>query len=482
MSADDFQALTDWLSLHPQWLAFALFITAFTESLAVAGIVVPGVALLFAIAAFAGQAAMPLAEVLIWTGAGAIVGDGLSFALGRIFHGRLDRLWPLNHYPQFIIKGEHFFRRHGGKSVIIGRFVGPVRPVVPLIAGAFLMPWQRFFAFNLASAVGWAPVYILPGYLVGSAMAADLTPPPHFYPVVAVSAAILAAVYLLLFRFQLGLVRGSRVYSWLAKRMESYQATHSFWRLHSSQRPDQAGEFPLPSLMLGLGSMALFVLASQLTLSTDLLTPYDRVVAEWLAQLRHPVLDGVFVTLTLPGDPAVLVSAALLAALVLVFRGFYAAGLHVAFATVLASLLIWTLKDATAVARPELVASPPSSGAYPSGHATGITLLCSLLASFVAGETSSGRRWKFYLIFSVPLVLVAISRLYLGVHWLTDVMGGVFLGLAITGLIRTSFSRFDNEPITVDVTFVVAALTWAAMSIGYIVYQWPQAMALYAPT
>lgn len=482
MNAEGFQALTDWLALHPHWLGFALFITAFLESLALAGIVIPGVAILFAIAALAGQTAMPLVAVLIWAGAGAIAGDGLSFALGRQFRGRLDKLWPLNRYPGLITKGERFFRSHGGKSVIIGRFVGPIRPIIPLVAGALLMPWRRFLAFNLLSAVGWAPVYILPGYLVGSAMASDIKPPPHFYPVVAISLLILTAVYLLFIRFQFGLGRDSRVYQWLANQMDTYQATHRFWRLYSSQRPDHAGEFPLPSLMLGLASMAFFIIVSQLTLTTDLLTPFDHLAADWLAQLRHPVPDRVMVAITLFGDPAVLVSAALLAVLVMVFRGFYAVGLHVAGAAVLTSLLVWLLKDATAIARPELVLQPPSSEAYPSGHATGITVLYSLLASFIARETRPGRRWQYYLIFSVPIVLIAISRVYLGVHWLTDITAGLMLGLAISGLVRASFSRFDNAPITLDVSLIVAVTAWGAVCIGYVIHEWPQAMIRFAPT
>jgi undecaprenyl-diphosphatase len=264
--------------------------------------------------------------------------------------------------------------------------------------------------------------------------------------------------------------------------MDTYQATHRFWRLYSSQRPDHAGEFPLPSLMLGLASMAFFIIVSQLTLTTDLLTPFDHLAADWLAQLRHPVPDRVMVAITLFGDPAVLVSAALLAVLVMVFRGFYAVGLHVAGAAVLTSLLVWLLKDATAIARPELVLQPPSSEAYPSGHATGITVLYSLLASFIARETRPGRRWQYYLIFSVPIVLIAISRVYLGVHWLTDITAGLMLGLAISGLVRASFSRFDNAPITLDVSLIVAVTAWGAVCIGYVIHEWPQAMIRFAPT
>src|SRR5690554_6983964 len=137
--------------------------------------------MLFAFAALAGKTGIPLSEALIWAGLGAVAGDVLSFSIGRLLKGRLDAVWPLSRYPGLIAKGESFFRAHGGKSVIIERFVGPIRPVIPMVAGALHMPWRTFITFNLLSAVGWALVYILPGFTVGTALASEIKPPPHFY-------------------------------------------------------------------------------------------------------------------------------------------------------------------------------------------------------------------------------------------------------------------------------------------------------------
>lgn len=170
--------VTSWVATNPGWLNGALFLTALIESLAIAGIIVPGVALLFTFAALAGKSGLPLADALLWAGLGAVAGDAISFAIGRLLKGRLNTLWPFSRYPGLIARGESFFHSHGGKSVVIGRFVGPIRPVIPLIAGALTMSWQRFLTFNLLSAVGWALVYILPGFLVGSALDNEIKPPP----------------------------------------------------------------------------------------------------------------------------------------------------------------------------------------------------------------------------------------------------------------------------------------------------------------
>jgi len=212
MTATWLTDVTSWVAVNPGWLIAALFLTALIESLAIAGIIVPGVALLFAFAALAGKSGLPLSEALLWAGLGAVAGDAISFAIGRLFKGRLDTVWPFNRYPSLIARGENFFRAHGGKSVVIGRFVGPIRPVIPLIAGALTMSWQRFLTFNLLSAVGWALVYILPGFFVGSALGSEIKPPPHFYLVLAVSGAALVVVYLIVLRVRLGVGEGSWLY------------------------------------------------------------------------------------------------------------------------------------------------------------------------------------------------------------------------------------------------------------------------------
>jgi undecaprenyl-diphosphatase len=481
MSLEWLQALTAWLGTNPGWLSVALFATAFLESLALAGILIPGVAIIFAVAALAGQVSLPIQEVLFWAGAGAVTGDSMSFALGRLFQGRLERLWPLKHFPGFIAKGEVFFHLHGGKSVVIGRFVGPIRPIIPLIAGAFMMSWRRFLTFNLSSAVAWAPTYVLPGYLVGSAMASDFQPPAHFYPVIGVSVGILFLIYLLLIRFQLGLGHSSHLYNWLAGLMARYHTTDRFWRLYTSQRPAQAGEFPLPSLSLALGAGALFMILGQLATATQLFTPFNNLTLEWFAQLRNPLLDPVMIMLTLLSDPPILLAAAVLAALALGTRGFYAAALHIVGAAMLATLLVWAFKYLSAIPRPDIVLGPPASGAFPSGHTTGITVFSTLAASFVARENRHRQRWRYYLLFSFPIVLVAMSRLYLGVHWFTDVIAGLLLGLSISGLTRASYSRYDNIPLTTDSSTLAAGIAWVIYMIWYITHHWSEAALLYGP-
>lgn len=171
--------LTAWLSDHSQWLGLAIFLIALVESLAIAGLLVPGVVLLVAVTAMAGSGDMALMTAITWAFAGAVCGDMLSFALGRVFHQDIKRLSIFQRHPQWIGRGEGFFRRYGMLSIVIGRFVGPIRPVIPLVAGMFDMPVWRFTLVNVLSALAWAPIYVVPGYTAGQALHWDV--PPFFW-------------------------------------------------------------------------------------------------------------------------------------------------------------------------------------------------------------------------------------------------------------------------------------------------------------
>ena len=170
MTLETLQPLIDWIAAHPDLSGLIVFLFAMGESLALVGILVPGVVIMLSVGTLVGLGAINLWYALIFAALGAIAGDWFSYWLGRHFDQQLRHVWPLSRYPKLIPAGEKFFTRHGGKSVLFGRFVGPLRPVIPAVAGIMHMSQAKFYFMNIVSAILWAPVVILPGVAFGNSL------------------------------------------------------------------------------------------------------------------------------------------------------------------------------------------------------------------------------------------------------------------------------------------------------------------------
>lgn len=166
---DYIEPLTAWLQANPKSALFITMLISMTESLAIIGSIVPGSLTMTAVGMLAGSGVMRIDLTLLAASIGAIAGDGISYALGYFYHEQLVKMWPFTKYPSLVFYGKEFFIKHGGKSVIIGRFIGPLRSIIPVIAGIMNMPKLLFFVANAISAVGWSVLYVMPGYLVGAA-------------------------------------------------------------------------------------------------------------------------------------------------------------------------------------------------------------------------------------------------------------------------------------------------------------------------
>ncbi|MFC3194594.1 DedA family protein [Marinicella sediminis] len=160
----------DWIQANPNWTGILIFLFAFAESILLVGIIFPGAAFLVSLGALIGLGVLDFYTAWIWASLGGFLGDGISFWIGHKYKRNLLKMWPMYKFPELIEKGEHFFAKYGGISVFIGRFVGPVRPVIPAIAGMMGMQIKRYVLISLVASVLWAPFYLLPGMLFGSAM------------------------------------------------------------------------------------------------------------------------------------------------------------------------------------------------------------------------------------------------------------------------------------------------------------------------
>jgi membrane protein DedA with SNARE-associated domain len=141
---------------HAAWAPAIMFTVAFVESLAVVSLLVPAWGALIAIGALVGTGTIGFWPVWVAGATGAALGDWLSYWIGIKLGPPVAHIWPLSRRPDLIPRGEVFVKRWGVFAIVIGRFFGPLRAVVPLAAGIFEMPYWRFQAANVASAFLWA--------------------------------------------------------------------------------------------------------------------------------------------------------------------------------------------------------------------------------------------------------------------------------------------------------------------------------------
>lgn len=387
-----FDTLTLWLSANPEWLGLAIFLLACGECLAIVGILVPGTVLLFAVAALAGNGALGLGETLLLAFCGGLLGDCLSYALGRYFHQDIGRLPVLRHHPQWLSSAHGYFVRYGVASLLVGRFIGPLRPMLPMIAGMFDMPFVRFFLVSLLAGIGWSIAYMLPGWATGAAMRLPL--PDGFW---SQAGALAAGVALVVGISVHGSLRGQR---------------------HTS-------------LLTAAASLALLV---GLMLSWPHLSQLDQGLLTLLQEHRSSSLDRLMVLITHLGDLYTQLAAAVLLCLTLLATRQWRP-LCLAIGTLLGTALAnGALKAFFARSRPDVLLEPLGSFSFPSGHSSAAFAFC-LLLGVVAGRGQPTRmRLTWLLLASLPAATIAGSRIYLGVHWPSDIIAGALLAACFCAL------------------------------------------------
>lgn len=164
---DIVQPLLAFVAAHANWAIVVMFVTSFGESFAFLSLLFPGTTLLIAAGTLMADGTLPYWPVVIGAILGAVLGDTVSYWIGRRYGSALGRVWPFSRDPEMLPKGMRFFERHGGKSVFIGRFFGPLRAVIPLAAGVLQMPSGWFWFANVTSALVWAPMLLFVGDAVG---------------------------------------------------------------------------------------------------------------------------------------------------------------------------------------------------------------------------------------------------------------------------------------------------------------------------
>jgi undecaprenyl-diphosphatase len=163
------EALIDLAWRLGHWAYGLVFVAATLEASAFLGLILPGETLTIVGGVLASAGIIGLPETIVAAAMGATLGDSIGYELGR----RLGRPWLTRHGKRIGLHGprlaqvEALFARHGGKTVVIARFIGFLRALAPFVAGASRMPYPRFLIFNIVGAWAWAATFVTLGYVLG---------------------------------------------------------------------------------------------------------------------------------------------------------------------------------------------------------------------------------------------------------------------------------------------------------------------------
>ncbi|HWR81179.1 MAG TPA: bifunctional DedA family/phosphatase PAP2 family protein [Pseudomonas sp.] len=432
-----FNGLTLWLEAHPQWLGLAILLIAFLECLAVAGLLIPGTFTLFALAVLAGSGVLELWQTLLLAYVGGVAGDLLSYQFGRHQHRNISQLPYLRDHPQWLLAAEQYFQRYGAVSLLVGRFIGPLRPLLPMVAGMVEMPFVRFLVVSLLASAGWSVAYLMPGWAAGAALRLPL--PEHFWP----QAALVASGIALLL---VAAVQGS---------------------LRHMRR--------VAPLAAGLSLLLLLVLL----LGWPQLAALDQGLLSLLQAARSAQMDRWLVLLTGLGDRSVQMLAGALLVLMLWLFGQRRTALFAASSLLVTALVASLLKLFFQRPRPDVLIEPLASFSLPSGHSSAAFAFF-LLLGVLAGR-GQPPRWRvtWLLLAAMPAAAVAASRVYLGVHWPTDILaGGLLAGGVCAACLALAQRRHPLPALPARVWWLLLPSCLLVLS-GYALWHLPAAMALY---
>lgn len=447
----------------------AVFLLSFLESLAFVGTVVPGALFVVFAGSLAAKGFFDLGDLFWFAAAGAILGDGVSFRLGRrstIYFSETNRLFK----PSRLARGQEFFARYGGASVLFGRFNGLIRAVVPFVAGVAGMAAGRFYLWNVSGAVAWAASHLVAGYLLGTAWRTVEVWTTRFGALLAALVLVILGVYLLKRFF----VRRGRLLLAFAGSLlgsvgeaiitnpdvRTFVAAHPRLCAFLAQRFDRQRFAGLPLTLLGVSFLYVLLLLGGVIedlLASDPIVAVDTRLDNLLFAFREPTMVKLFLWVSQLGRGTIVVAVALTVCGILALwrRQRYILPFLVTLGGSTATALLG--KVAFQRPRPAGVAVYREwSYSFPSGHAVIATALYGFVVYLLWRRTAQwGQRLNIFFAGFVLMLALGFSRLYLGVHFLSDVLGGYLLGLLwlIIGVSFAEWRRAEWGPVSAAVPF-----------------------------
>ncbi len=429
---DYIQPLTFWLQTHPHFALFITFLISFAESLAIIGSIIPGSITMTAIGILAGSGIMRIDLTFLAAVLGAIAGDSGSYALGYHFSDRLTSIWPFRNYPKWLSYGKDYFARHGATSILLGRFFGPMRSIIPVIAGIMHMNRWHFLLANVISAIGWAILYVLPGVIIGAA-STELS---------SESSTRLFVVILLILIFVWFM---SVVVKWFLVHTNHFLRTklHGFWSwlkehptfaVYSKRLAPSHEVNHYPTAALTLIASTCFVLS----FITTILVSQD----SWIAVINNPAylffqsmrtqhLDTLFIIISLIISPLPLFALMLATTIyTLYYREWRTLSYWLAL-VLTTGTIIFVLTFLVDVPKPNGLLRQHAPLSFPLVNLTLATSLIGFLILYIGSQYHTVSTLILRIALISLLTLGCIAPVYLGDNWIMSIIASCFISLTV---------------------------------------------------
>jgi membrane protein DedA with SNARE-associated domain/membrane-associated phospholipid phosphatase len=440
--------------LSSPWAYVVVGLLATAEAVFV-GLVLPGELALLLGGFLAYQGRVSLAGMVAVAAVASVAGYLVGYATGRRL-GPALRTSALGRRigPARWDRVQAVLAARGGQAIFVGRFVGLLRALMPAAAGMARMPYRTFLVWTVAGGLIWAPGFVLLGYLAGGS-----------YQRVADLAGQASLILLALLTLVGGVLAAAR---WIARHPDQVRAllarqlqrpvVVALRRRYGTQLGFLARRFSPQgalglSLTVGLAAVIgfgwLFGGITEDVIKGDELAARDSPVAAWLADHRVGWLTATMRAITQLGSLRVIAPLVTVTALLLLVRARRAdAAALLVTAAAGASLLVVLVKLLIGRARPEVGGGMlvlVDSFSFPSAHSAQAVATYGALA-YLAGQAAPrwGQRVAAWTTAALIALLVGFSRLYLGVHWLSDVLGGYALGAAWLAIVITATATYQR--------------------------------------
>jgi membrane protein DedA with SNARE-associated domain/membrane-associated phospholipid phosphatase len=457
---------------HPFLIGLAIAISAFLEAIPFVGSLFPGSTTVMVLSGAVGAADGPIWPLVAWGCGGGFIGDILAYWVGRRYGLTLREIWPFATRPALWESVADVFQRHGGKSVVISRFLPGVRAVTPIAAGALHMKAPFFVVTSIVAALAWALVYVVPAAVIGQLLStAGQISPRLVGAVLTIIIVVALAIWLARFAASVAGPRIYRGYRTLVSRMENSPRPVAR-RIGGLLDPALAtiGAHLIWGIVLLVSAIGLFAIVEGILESAGLVD-IDSSIRTFARSLRSTPIDVIMVVITSFGEAWVVAGSAALLVLALLIGG---ARLTAAIVASVFAATFFFVPAINGLMQKEYPVADIHPGllaaSFPSSHATLVTLFCGVVAALATPALGTVGRTIAWSLAITTAVLVGISQIYLDALWPSDVAGGLLLGLALTAvfaIIRTGFEQELGKtiryPLIACLAFLAVGGTGAAI-------------------